>query len=226
LASGAVDFRAGVDATLLERERELSAEITSLRTQFTNLRNQPQSESNLNLIAAMEVELAEREADYAHLLIEIKTESPEVAGLVSIDVASLAEVQTLLDSRTTLIEYFVTRDRTLAFVITRDTFDTATIDVSRDELAKTISAFRDFPGLNNPYPASLGQLYDWLIAPLKDRIQTPAVGIIPHGLLHYLPFAALTHQAQYLDDDYVLFTLPSASVRIIQDKRWKSGPGN
>jgi CHAT domain-containing protein len=166
------------------------------------------------------VELAEREADYAQLLIQIKTESPEIAGLVSIDVASLAEVQTLLDSKTTLIEYFVTRDRTLAFVITRDTLDTATIDVSRDDLTTTISAFRDFPSLNSPYPASLEQLYDWLIAPLKAQIRTPVVGIIPHGLLHYLPFSALTNKARYLNDDYVLFTLPSASVlRFIQDKR-------
>jgi CHAT domain-containing protein len=98
--------------------------------------------------------------------------------------------------------------------------DTVTLNVSRADLFKTINAFREFPGLNNSYPASLGQLYDWLIAPLKDRIQTPTVGIIPHGLLHYLPFAALTNQARYLNDDYVLFTLPSASVlRFIQEKR-------
>ncbi len=92
--------------------------------------------------------------------------------------------------------------------------------MKRDDLSHAIQDFRDFASLEDPHPASLKQLYSWLITPLKDKLKTPAVGIIPHGVLHYLPFAALTDGQQYLGDEYSLFTLPSASaLRFIQAKR-------
>lgn len=220
LASGRVDFRAGTSAELLEREQALGTEIAALRQQLVTLRNRPSDEWNTDTIAGVESELAAREADYAQLLTELKLKSPEVVSLISVDVASLADVQSLLDANTTLVEYFVTKDSTLAFIITRNTFETVTIDVSRDDLTQTITTFRDFASLDSPYPASLKQLYAWLIAPLKDKLKTPLVGIIPHGVLHYLPFAALTDSEHYFGDDNVLFSLPSAStLRFLQAKR-------
>jgi CHAT domain-containing protein len=51
-----------------------------------------------------------------------------------------------------------------------------------------------------------------LIEPLKDKLQTPHLTMIPHQQLHYLPFAALTDGERYLIDDYTLTVLPSASV--------------
>ncbi len=220
LAGGTVDFRAGANAALLEQERALKSELVSLRAQLLNLRNRPQSEWDIQSIDAIQTKLTTRENDYVQLLTEIKIQSPEIASLISVEVASLADTQSLLDTDTTLIEYFVASDRTLAFIITHDTFQTVTIDVRQDNLAKTINTFRDFASLNNPHPASLKQLYAWLITPLKDSLDTSVVGIIPHGILHYLPFAALTDGAQYLGDQYSLFTLPSSStLGFIQEKR-------
>jgi hypothetical protein len=46
--------------------------------------------------------------------------------------------------------------------------------------------------LDDPYPTSLKQLYARLIAPLMDKLYLPVLGIVPYGVLHYLPFAALT----------------------------------
>jgi hypothetical protein len=66
----------------------------------------------------------------------------------------------LLDANTTLVEYFVTKQRTLAFIITRNTFQTATIKVNREDLTNKIEAFRRFASLKNPHPKSLQQLYD------------------------------------------------------------------
>jgi CHAT domain-containing protein/Tfp pilus assembly protein PilF len=220
LAGGALDFRGGADADLLKSEQALRNEITSLRAQLVTLRNRPSAEWNIDAIATTQADLGAREADYAQLLIYIKVQSPEVASLVSVDVASIGDVQALLDVNITLVEYFVTNDRTLAFIITQDTFEPVSVDVSRDELAKTITTFRGFASLDDPYPASLKQLYTWLISPLKDKLKTPIIGIIPHSILHYLPFAALTDGTQYLSDDFSLFTLPSASVlRFIQENR-------
>jgi CHAT domain-containing protein/tetratricopeptide (TPR) repeat protein len=223
LANGLVDFRSGTDVILLERERALKAEIAALRGQLITLRGRPSGELDTNVISDVETELKALETDYETLLTEIKLQSPELAGLVSTDVASSQDIQELLDPNTTLVEYFVTEDRALAFVITPDTFDTVALDVSREDLLWTIDEFQveDFaaPSESDPHPSSLQQLHTWLIAPLQTYLSTPALGIVPHGVLHYLPFAALTDGERYLSGDYVLFTLPSAStLRFIQEK--------
>ncbi len=220
MASGPVNFHAGVDSTLLEKEKTIQNEIAELDAQLSLLHVGPHDQSNAESIAAVETKLVAREADYTQLLTDIKLQSPEVADLVSVDVASLRDTQALLAPTTSLIEYFVMDDHTVAFVISSNLFETFVLDVRREDLVKTITTFRDFASLSNPYPATLKQLYDWLIAPLRDKIKTPMIGVIPHGVLHYLPFAALTDGKHYLGDQYILFTLPSASaLRFIQEKR-------
>lgn len=55
-------------------------------------------------------------------------------------------------------------------------------------------------------------LYDILIKPVKRHLTKKRIGIIPHGILHYLPFAALKQKDRFLVSDYALFYLPSATV--------------
>jgi CHAT domain-containing protein len=185
------------------------------------LNNQVGTAVDQGAIDAVQTQLTQREADYEELLTKIKLQSPEVAGLVSVDIAKLTEIQNLLDPNTTLVDYFVTEDRTLAFLITHSSFETVALQVHAEDLNEAINTFRDdFAGLTNVHPSSLKQLYTWLILPLKDKLNTRLVGIIPHGTLHYVPFAALTDGEHYLSEEYALFTLPSASVlRFIQEKR-------
>jgi CHAT domain-containing protein len=56
--------------------------------------------------------------------------------------------------------------------------------------------------------------FDRLIAPLLDSIRHRKLIIVPHGVLHYVPFAALRnrHTERYLIDDYTLTYAPSASA--------------
>jgi CHAT domain-containing protein len=92
--------------------------------------------------------------------------------------------------------------------------------VTQETLTKTIEAFRRFATLKNPHPLNLQQLHEWLIAPVKPYLTTSKLAIVPHGVLHYLPFAALSDGKRYLSDDYTLVTLPSASVlRFLPEKR-------
>lgn len=119
-----------------------------------------------------------------------------------------------------MLEYFVTKKRTLAFIISCHSFQTATLNVTQEDLTKKIEAFRRFASLKNPYPKSLQQLYNWLIAPLKPLLNTSKLAIVPHSVLHYLPFTALTDGKRYLSDDYTITTLPSASIlRFLPQKR-------
>ena len=225
LANGRVDFRAGADSKLVEREQALKDEIIALRQQLIKLRNRPKDQWDTKTITEKEDKLKTLQKDYDNLIIELKIQSPEVAALKTVDVASLAEIQGFLDAETTLVEYFVTGDRTLAFIITRDSFKTVTLDVTQAAITEELKLLRDLTE-DDPHPTSLKQLHQWLIAPLKPHLNTSKVGIVPHNILHYLPFAALTDGNAYLSDDYALFTIPSASVlRFLPDKR-KSATGS
>jgi len=69
-------------------------------------------------------------------------------------------------------------------------------------------------------------LYDLLIKPVKPYLAKRRVGIIPHGILHYLPFAALKQADRYLVSDYALFYLPSATVYKYCRQKEKTFTGN
>jgi len=63
-------------------------------------------------------------------------------------------------------------------------------------------------------------LYDVLIKSVAPTLNKKKVGIIPHGILHYVPFAALADGRHYLIEKYTLFYLPSATVlKFCKDKR-------
>lgn len=48
--------------------------------------------------------------------------------------------------------------------------------------------------------------------PLQPYLSTDRLIVVPHSILHYLPFTALTDGNQYLSQDYMLSLLPSANV--------------
>jgi CHAT domain-containing protein len=128
-------------------------------------------------------------------------------------VLGVSEIQTRLpDEQTTLLSYFVLDNETLAFLITKDDFQTVELEVGREELSQVIRNFRDFASIDEAHPEAAVKLYHWLIEPLKEHLDTPHLAIVPHNVMHYFPFAALTDGEHYLIDDYTLTTLPSASV--------------
>ncbi len=56
-------------------------------------------------------------------------------------------------------------------------------------------------------------LHDLLIKPVESYLNKKRIGILAHGILHYLPFSALeNNKGRYLVEDYSLFYLPSATV--------------
>jgi CHAT domain-containing protein len=63
-------------------------------------------------------------------------------------------------------------------------------------------------------------LYRRLFEPARDEIRGDRLLVVPHGVLHYVPFAALrSPDGRWLAEDFALSTLPSASVlRYLGDK--------
>jgi CHAT domain-containing protein/tetratricopeptide (TPR) repeat protein len=219
LGNARLDVTRGADARLLQQEQALRAEIGSLDDQLREERAKPVAQQNGEQIAALRDGLTARQTTYAQLLTQLKLTDPEAASLVSVDPLTLPEVQRLLAPDTTLLSYYVTADKILAFVVRRDAFQVVELPIRGQELGEAITRLRAFADPNDMAPI-LDQLTAGLLGPLASQLTTPVVTIVPHGILHYLPFAALRNGRSYFGETYILHYLPSASVLpFIQEKR-------
>lgn len=127
----------------------------------------------------------------------------------------LPAIQELIDEQTTLVSYYVLGDKgTLAFVLTRKNFYVIELaEATPENLQSRLTGLYMWPSLENSSPPpALKELHAWLIAPLADYLDTPLVGIIPHQVLHHVPFAALADDERYFIYEHALLTLPSASA--------------
>jgi CHAT domain-containing protein len=154
-----------------------------------------------------------RSAGLASAVKALQEQAPELASLVSVSSASIAEIQALIPDDEALIEYYYDERGLYAFVLTREALQGASLE--GDGLEADVRALRK--ALELPVEsdhAELGaKLYARLIAPIEPLLGgRKKLVVVPHAALHYLPFAALRPAEGYLIDRYSLRLLPSASV--------------
>lgn len=69
-------------------------------------------------------------------------------------------------------------------------------------------------------------LYDILIGPIASKLTCKRLGVIPQGILHYVPFGALEKNRRYLTEKTALFYLPSATVLHFCEEKRRPFSGN
>jgi CHAT domain-containing protein len=173
--------------------------------------------------AAARAPLDAAERDYRAFLERVRKESLEQASLMSVEPVTLSEIQGLLPEGTTLLEYLVGTDQTIVWVVDRQSAKVVRIPGDSRALVAQVRQFR--AAVSQPAPLADAQaqaraLYDRLFEPARGEIRGDQLLIVPHGVLHYIPFAALRSPAgRWLAEDFGLSTLPSASVlRYLGDK--------
>ncbi|MCB0305786.1 MAG: CHAT domain-containing protein [Calditrichaeota bacterium] len=146
---------------------------------------------------------------------------------------SLADIQAGLSTDRQLIEFKVTEQRLLTFLVGNDGFEWFEAPVSRNELRSLVQHFREALGaVNNPafeaareqdpratYERSLtaaAKLTACLITPIAGRLDSSkTLYIVPDDMLFYVPFAALTspqETGRFLVEDYPIVLAPSAAI--------------
>jgi len=182
------------------------------------------AEEDTVLYAELRGKLDEQRGLMIRKLEENKKYEPELASLVTINSLTLPQVQALLDKETVL-EYFLRKQHPpLIFLITKDDVEVYQVDIGSDSLKVVVKNFlSSIKNLSDSEEQS-SKLYDLLIKPAISKIETEELVIIPHGILHYLPFQALQDEkGKYLLEKHQISYLPSASVMkyIIPKKRDK-----
>ncbi|HEX9078082.1 MAG TPA: CHAT domain-containing protein, partial [Desulfuromonadaceae bacterium] len=143
---------------------------------------------------------------------QLTQEAPEFASLVSVTSPKVQEIQRCLDRDETLLEYYGSGHEWYVFAITRAGVGGKRIPLP--DIAAKVQAFRE--QLADPritgYQRQSRELYDQLVAPVAGML-TAKVVIVPHGVLHYLPFNALLDAGgSYVIDKHTLRMLPAAGI--------------
>ena len=186
-------------------------------------------------------EIARREQEFVELLRAAGTEKPGWATLQSMPAIGIADVQKMLEADELLVEYYAVGDSFQVFVIGHETFQaftdvalTAEIRSSIRGLTFQLSKFHLQPAYLTKHAQSLlaatrhhlKSLHAQLIAPIEGAMTAgKRLIIVPHQLLHYVPFHALWDGEHYVIDKHPISYAASASVLRICRSRKPAGTG-
>jgi CHAT domain-containing protein/Tfp pilus assembly protein PilF len=203
--------------------RTLLLQIDSLlvRTGEIEERLAGEQDSDLSLQATRltgELERARRE--YEASLLRAEQSDPQGLALLGAASASADDVQAALRPDEALLEFLVTDERVVVFVVTPDLLRVLETTVPRANLANRVRIVRELisrPGAPTERTAAAVEgLFDALIAPVQRAgylEDAHRLIVVPHAELNYLPFAALRDRdsSRYVAEQYVLWTIPSAA---------------
>ena len=206
----------GKTRALVDEEVRLRARLAEAETLAEGMGD---SEDSSIIRAALEAAYV----DYRAFLDRVRKESLEQASLMNVEPVTLAEVQGLLPEGTTLLEYLAGKDETVLWVVDRQRATVVRMPGDYQTLVGQVRQLRS--AITNQAPlgdvqAQATTLYRRLFEPARDEIRGDRLLVVPHGVLHYVPFAALrSPDGRWLAEDFALSTLPSASVlRYLGDK--------
>ncbi len=142
----------------------------------------------------------------------LRRADPALASLVTVDALPLSEVRKHLQGDEVLLEYHLHGEELVIMAVAAD--KVVARRASAAGLAAAVRRYRELVGARHADTlAASQQLYQRLIAPVADAIAGRDLVLVPHGALHYLPFAALHDGSAYLQARHQLRYLPSASVQ-------------
>ena len=212
---------------LLNQEQALKKQIyeISMKQEGIGLERPPGPKEGISETQESEKPISELErvqSQHRAILEKIEKLNSELASLVSINPLKANEIQSLLDPDTALLAYFFGQEANFLFLATREKILAKPLGTDPEKLFQKIKEFREraVEGITldrlvmKTYEKSVSELYEMLIQPIEREISGKKhLVIVPHGMLHYLPFQALlSRDRRYLIESFSISYLPSATV--------------
>ncbi len=202
---------------------ELQERIRQLQRDVEAESARPRPEQRTQALQFFSSELAAAEREYQNLLDDLRQSEPGFAAVGGLGIPSAEQVQRLLPADGALLEYVVAEDGVAAFLLTHTEVQAKTVPLPHRDLNAKVELLRDLllRKESDDWRAPAESLASFLIEPLEREgwlAGTKLLYLVPHGILHYLPFDALpraeTADGRFLVEDYVLACLPSATVLV------------
>ena len=134
-------------------------------------------------------------------------------------------IQPYLASDTLVLEYFIARQQLIIFLVTSDSVQVARFPIDITHIQDLLGFFQlnmnavatsnlaQIPSLVTNAQVLLKQFYALLLKPVHHIFRTYSkLIIVPHGLLHYLPFHAFYDGEAFLLEQHAISYLPGASL--------------
>jgi CHAT domain-containing protein len=236
------DIRQGVDAALLQREREIQRRLNARAESQMQLLSQQHSEAQAKAIAE---EIQTLIKDFEQVETQIRRTSPRYAALTQPQSLTLKEIQTqILDPETLLLEYSIGDERSYLWAVTSSSITSYQIP-KRADIETAARRFYDLLNARNTLvksetyeqretrikqsdaaiPTAAASLSAMVLAPVAELLGNKRLIIVSDDALHFVPFAALPvvnggststnrqrRATRLLIEDHEIINLPSAST--------------
>ncbi|HET9713999.1 MAG TPA: CHAT domain-containing protein, partial [Pyrinomonadaceae bacterium] len=144
---------------------------------------------------------------------------PEPRFVNTVKPAPLDQLQKQLPEGAQLLQFTVLKDDLLAWYLTRERFETTTVNVTSDDLRTKVDRLLNLVSTpanddGKQLQRASSELYDLLIAPVAQYLDSrKQLVIVPDKILNLLPFNVLFSSAQkYLVEDFAVSYASSANV--------------
>lgn len=222
----------------LKKDKEHQIQIVAARKKVEFFTGKDNSAEKKKAMETLQLALSEYEA----FINEVKLNSVEQKSLISPEIISVKRVQELLGPEVTLLEYYLADKEMYVWTITNDSLELKTIGIGKRQLSKVVNKvidknISDRPRRSTPllftssrdlkrkksdkkerednrlqFKTDIRWLYNKIFAPIEQTVTTDHIAIVPHGILHKLPFAALYDGEKYLIQKKTISTVSSATV--------------
>jgi CHAT domain-containing protein len=227
--------RHAVDTTAAPRLRqELSWHYRQLEREEAKPDKRPER------VHALRARTRQLEKELGRSLDEARRTDQEFSALQTGRSFNLEEIRASLAPDTRVLEYYQARGQTYVCLLGREQLDIVALgpiaelrhaarllkfQLSKFRLdAAYVSKFS--AQLQAATDAHLRELYAALIAPVRARLHAEHLVVVPHDVLHLVPFHALLDGDRHLIDDFTVSYAPSSSVyRLCRTKPPGSGQG-
>ncbi|MGL5060526.1 MAG: CHAT domain-containing protein [Microcoleus sp.] len=221
----------GIDPSLLQQKQQLQQQIDNIERQHIQLISLP--EPNQHLIDKIDKQRLQLLEKYQQLQIQIRTASPRYAAIAQPKPLTLSEIQQqILDENTILLQYSLGNDRSYLWVISQDRLTSYELP-KREEIETAARKFRDsitnhqLRNLPKKIAETSTALSQLILQPAATELGQKRLLIVPDGVLHYIPFAALSltnpsepNAKNFLIARHEIIILPSASTLAIIRKNY------
>ncbi|HYC60679.1 MAG TPA: CHAT domain-containing tetratricopeptide repeat protein [Thermoanaerobaculia bacterium] len=199
----------------------LMQEAEILRAEIARREHEVAASGRTNAVLVADLDRARQH--YKTVLTQVKVSSPEYEALTNVESLPLETLREQLPADATLISYFVSARHVHAWVVDRKGMHYERLPIGHRDLQRIVCWARGFStssirgvsvldGCDEPGTAE--DAFEQLMAPLLPAIQHQKLILVPHGMLHWVPFAALRNPKNGHDllEDFALTYAPSASA--------------
>jgi CHAT domain-containing protein len=223
---------------LVRRIREMREELNWYYHRIEVEQLRPEAPSPVRIEELQQQALA-HENDLLRALRELPASQSDASVQPGAAVGSLESIRASLPPDAALVEYFGIKQQFIAAVLTHGSLEIIPLTpVARivnllrllhfqlskfrlgDEYVKTFEN-----SLLDATQEHLREIYEEIFAPLRDRLRASHLVIVPHGVLHYIPFHALFDGHGYLIDSFTVSYAPSASIFAICQRKFAHATG-